>query len=401
MSSQTEGQTAAQLRPGPLAGYRVLDLTTVVMGPAATQLLGDLGAEVIKVEAPEGDSLRRIGPAHHASMGTLFLQSNRNKKSLVLDLKNPDDRAHLLDLATDADALLTNIRPGPLKRLGLDYAGVREANPQIVYCQMVGYGSDGPYSGQAVYDDLIQAAAGVSGLFKAVDGSVRYAPLNICDRVTGLYAAIATLSALLHRAATGEGQEIEVPMFETMASFVLADNMGGASFVPPIGDVGYKRLLSRFRGPYPTADGHLALVVYTDRDWQRFSALVGRPEILEDPTFASQSTRTENAEACGRFLGEVLTGRPTAEWITLLREIDIPCAPVNELDDLFNDPHLQQVGLFAEFEHPTEGRIKTTRPPLKFSRTPASIRRLAPNLGEHPDATFDTWVQNGTQRQRT
>ncbi|MFV0244358.1 MAG: CaiB/BaiF CoA transferase family protein [Qingshengfaniella sp.] len=380
--------TAAAGKTGPLAGYKVLDLTTVVMGPAATQLLGDLGAEVIKVEAPEGDSLRRIGPARHASMGTLFLQSNRNKKSIVLDLKDPADKTRLLDLIRDADALMTNIRPNGLKRLGLDYGPVAAINPAIIYCAMVGFGSDGPYSGQAVYDDLIQAAAGMSGLFRAVDGQTRYAPLNICDRVTGLYAAIAVLSALVHRAATGQGQEIEVPMFETMASFILADNMGGRSFVPPLGEAGYKRLLSRFRGPYPTADGHLALVVYTDRDWQRFTDLVGQPEILSDPRFATQATRTEHAEACGQFLAEVLPARSTAEWIPLLRQIDIPCAPVNSLEDLFIDPHLQQVGLFEEHDHPTEGRITMTRPPLKFSATPPSIRSLAPNLGQDAGAGF-------------
>ena len=382
------GHTDANSPKGPLAGVRILDLTTVVMGPAATQLLGDLGAEVIKVEGPEGDSLRRIGPARHPSMGTLFLQSNRNKKSIVLDLKKPEDKAHLLELASKTDALMTNIRPNGLKRLGLDYGAVSKVNPSIVYCQMVGYGSDGPYSGQAVYDDLIQAAAGVSGLFEAVDGDVRYAPLNICDRVTGLYAVIAVVSALMHRALTGEGQDIEVPMFETMTSFVLADNMGGRSFVPPESGAGYKRLLSRFRGPYPTGDGHLALVVYTDRDWQRFTDLVGRPDILQDPRFASQSTRTENAEACGQFLGEVLQQHPTDKWIDLLRGIDIPCAKVNSLDELFDDPHLNQVGMFQQHEHPTEGSILMARPPIKFGATPLSIRSLAPNLGEHADADF-------------
>jgi crotonobetainyl-CoA:carnitine CoA-transferase CaiB-like acyl-CoA transferase len=375
---------------GPLSGYKVLDLTTVVMGPAATQMLGDLGAEVIKIEAPEGDSLRRIGPARNPSMGTLFLQSNRNKKSRVLDLKDPKDKGHLLALAAEADVLMTNIRPKSVLRLGLDYTAISKINPAIIYCQMVGYGTDGPYAGQAVYDDLIQAAAGVSGLFEAVDGDVRYAPLNICDRVTGLYAVIAVLSALVPRAATGKGQEIEVPMFETMAGFVLADNMGGKSFVPPLGKAGYGRLLSRFRGPYPTRDGHLALVVYTDRDWRRFTDLVDRPDILENPHFANQSSRTEHAESCGKFLAEVLPSRTTAQWVGVLRAIDIPCAPVNSLDDLFDDEHLQTVGMFEEFDHPTEGRIKMARSPLKFSATPASIRSLAPNLGQDDDVEFSS-----------
>ncbi len=386
--SSTEAEQTRTPR-GPLSGLRVLDLTTVIMGPAATQMLADMGADVIKFEAPEGDSLRRIGPGRSELMGTLFLQSNRNKRSLVLDLRDPADRQRLLDLAREADALLTNIRGAGLRRLGLEYADLRKVNPALVYCQMVGYGSDGPNAGQAVYDDLIQAAAGVCGVFQAVDGQTRYAPLNICDRVSGLYAAIAVLGALLERSLSGEGQAIEVPMFETMASFVTADHMGGASFVPPLGKPGYGRLLSRFRGPYPTRDGHLALVVYTDRDWKVFTDLVGRPEVLERPEFASQTTRTEHAETCGHFLREVLPQRTTAEWIAALRAADIPCSVVNGLADLFEDPHLKAVGLFQEFDHPTEGRITMARPPVRFGRTPAAVTAVAPNLGEHPAAGFE------------
>lgn len=391
----TKGQEDAGPGFGPLRGVRVLDMTTVVMGPAATQILGDLGADVIKVESPEGDSLRRIGPMAHPGMGTLFLQSNRNKRSLVLDLKTPEGRDRLLELAAQADVLMTNVRPQGLARLQLDYANVARGNPGIIYCAMVGYGTDGPNAGQAVYDDLIQAGAGMSGLFRAVDGQTRYAPVNVADRVSGLYAAIAVLAALHHRDATGEGQEIEVPMFETMASFVTADHMGGQSFVPPLGEAGYKRLLSRFRGPYPTADGHLALVVYTNRDWQRFTDLVGRPDILDDPRFADQATRTDHAEACGQFLSDVLPSRSTADWIPLLRAIDIPCSPVNALDDLFQDPHLKAVNLFGQYDHPTEGTITMARFPIRFDRTPAGIGRLAPNLGEHPDATFGPRDRDG------
>ncbi len=382
--------------PGPLSGVRVLDLTTVVMGPAATQILGDLGADVVKIESGPGDSMRWVGPFRHEGMGPLFLQSNRNKRSVVLDLKSAEGRAALSALIVDADVLTYNIRPQAMQRLGLDYASVSAINPKIVYCGAVGYGSDGPYAGRAVYDDLTQAGSGIAGLFQAVDGAPRYAPVNICDRVVGLYLAIAIISALHHRAMTGEGQEIEVPMLETMAQFVLADHMGGGAFVPPIGKMGYQRLLSRTRGPYPTKDGHLALVVYTDKHWRAFSRLVGCPELLDtDDRFKSQETRTQHAEDMGRFLATFLPARTTREWIELLNENDIPASAVNKIDELFDDPHLKAVNFFIDMEHPTEGTLKVCRFPVKFSKSPASIRRLAPNLGEHTDEVLSELKQEG------
>jgi crotonobetainyl-CoA:carnitine CoA-transferase CaiB-like acyl-CoA transferase len=364
----------------------VIDLTTVVMGPSATQILGDLGADVIKVESAGGDSMRWVGPNRTDGMGPLYLQANRNKRSVVLDLKDAEDRAALLSLVPDADVFVSNVRPQAMARLGLGYDVVKAANPEIIYCLAVGYGSDGPNSGQAVYDDLTQAGSGIAGLFGAIDGAPRYAPVNISDRVVGLYLVIAIISALHHRAVTGEGQEIEVPMLETMAQFVLADHMGGGAFVPPIGPMGYKRLLSRVRGPYPTKDGYLALVVYTDKHWRAFSAMVGEPDLIDtDPRFMTQETRTQHSEDMGHYLKEKLPQKTTAEWIAALRAADIPVHAVNRIEDLFEDPHLKAVKLFSEMEHPTEGRLKVARFPVKFSKTPASIRRLAPNLGEHTD----------------
>ncbi len=266
---------------GPLRGVRVLDLTTVAMGPSATQLLGDLGADVVKVESPDGDVSRRIGPWRHTGMGPIFLQTNRNKRSVMLDLKTPYGKSAVMALAARADVLVSNIRPQAMQRLGLDYDRVRAVNPGIVCCAAVGYGSGGPDEGKAVYDDLMQAASGLAGLFGAVDGAPRYAPINVCDRVVGLYVANAIIAALYHRATVGEGQFIEVPMFETMAQFVLADHMGGAAFRPPEGEMGYGRLLSRTRGPYATKDGHLAIVVYTDKHWRAFTQLVGCPALLD------------------------------------------------------------------------------------------------------------------------
>lgn len=382
--------------PGPLAGVKVLDLTTVVMGPAATQILGDLGADVIKVENPGGDIMRAIGPVRHEGMGPLFLQFNRNKRSVLLDLKTEDGRAALLALAAQTDVLVSNIRPQALQRLGLDYDTLSALNPRIIFCTAVGYGTDGPGAGKAVYDDLMQAASGISGLFRAVDGAPRYAPVNLCDRVVGLYLTIAIQGALHHRLVTGEGQAVEVPMFETMAQFVLGDHIGGAAFVPPLGPMGYKRLLSRTRGPYRTKDGDLSLVVYTNTQWRAFSVLVGVPDLLDtDPRFLSQETRNQHAEDMGRFIASHLPARTNAEWIELLTRADIPVSPVNAIEDLFDDPHLQAVGLFEEREHPTEGRLKLTRFPVRFSKSPASIRRLAPNLGEHTQEVLAELAQAG------
>jgi crotonobetainyl-CoA:carnitine CoA-transferase CaiB-like acyl-CoA transferase len=389
VSDNAVWSSSAAPATGPLSGIRVLDLTTVVMGPSATQMLGDLGADVIKVEANAGDSMRLIGPWRHAGMGPLFLQANRNKRSVMLDLKTEKGKSLVLSLAREADVLVSNVRPQGLQRLGLDYESVCAVNPSIVYCAAVGYGSGGTESGKAVYDDLMQAASGIAGLFGAVDGTPRYAPINICDRVVGLHVVIAVSSALFNRERSGEGQVIEVPMFETMAQFVLADHMGGGAFVPPLGAMGYRRLLSRTRGPYPTQDGHLSLVVYTDRHWRSFSDAVGCPGLIEqDSRFASQESRTQHAEEVGRFLAAQLLLRTNKEWLALFNALDIPACPVNSIEDLFDDPHLQSVGFFEDREHPSEGLVKNCRFPIRFGRTPASVQRLAPNLGEHNQEIF-------------
>ncbi len=369
---------------GPLRGVRVLDLTTVVMGPSATQTLGDLGADVVKIENAAGDSMRWIGPWRHEGMGPLFLWANRNKRSLVLDLKSPEGKEAAIALARQADVIVSNVRPQGLARLGLDYASIARENPKIIYVAAVGYGAGGPQSGQPVYDDLMQAASGIAGLFGRVDGAPRYAPVNLCDRIVGLYVVNAVTAALYHRAQTGEGQEVEVPMFETMAQFVLSDHVGGDAFAPPEGEMGYKRLLSRTRGPYPTKDGYLALVVYTNKHWEAFGALIGQPDLIHtDPRFKNQESRTQHAQEVGHFLSEQLPARSTAEWITLLNGIDIPACPVNAIEDLMHDPHLLAVGFFEAAEHPTEGKLNVARHPVRYAKSPANLRRLAPNLGEH------------------
>ena len=377
-------QEPRETASGPLAGVRVLDLTSVVMGPSATQILGDLGCDIIKVEPPGGDSMRWVGPVRNDGMGPLFLQANRNKRSVVLDLKTAAGRAALLDLAAGADIMVSNVRPAGMDRLGLGYAEVSARNPAIIYCSAVGYGEGGPGAGRPVYDDLMQAAAGISGLFAQIDGAPRYAPVNVCDRTVALYLVIAVQAALLHRHRTGEGQMIEVPMFETMAAHILADHSAGHAFAPTLGPAGYKRLLSRTRGPYPTRDGYLAIVVYTDKQWRGFGRIVGQPDLLAPGSiFASLETRTINAQEVGAFLTGHLLERTTADWIARLTEEDIPACTVNSVEDLYTDEHLTAVGLFSEVEHPTEGKLTMPRFPINFSRSPATIRRHAPNLGEH------------------
>jgi crotonobetainyl-CoA:carnitine CoA-transferase CaiB-like acyl-CoA transferase len=375
---------------GPLAGVRILDLSTVLMAPFATQILGDLGADIIKVEPESGDSLRGIGPFKSPGMGPMFLQTNRNKRSIVLDLKSENGRNQLFELAKEADVFVGNVRPQAMARLGLGYAEVAKHNPSIIYCSAVGYGSRGPDSGKPAYDDIIQAGAGIAGLFAMIEGPPRYAPVNICDRVAGLYITIALLAALHHRTKTGEGQEIEVPMLETMVQFVLGDHMSGGVFSSPISPMGYKRLLSRTRGPYPTKDGHIAIVVYSDQHWRSFTALVGQDGLMDrDPRFKTLEMRTQHAVDMGHFLAEHLPQKTTREWLSVLRKNDIPCSAVNTLEDLLEDPHLKAVGYFQDVDHPTEGRMKIARFPIEFSKTPATVRCLAPNLGEHTDAVID------------
>jgi crotonobetainyl-CoA:carnitine CoA-transferase CaiB-like acyl-CoA transferase len=384
---------------GPLQGVRVLDLTTVVMGPFATQILGDMGADVVKIESPGGDSMRKVGPFRHPGMGPLYLQANRNKRSVVLDLKQPEDRQALLGLVPEADVLVYNIRPQAMRRLGLDYETLAAINPGLIVCGAFGFGEGGPYAGRPAYDDILQAASGLSSLFERVDGVPSYAPINICDRTVGLYVANALLGALFHKERTGEGQSIELPMFETMAQFVLGDHIGGAAFVPALGETGYKRLLSTQRGPYPTRDGHLCVVVYTDEHWRKFSAMTGSPDLVAtDPRFATLQSRTVHAEHMGAFLAASLPSRTTAEWIELFGRADIPASPVNSLEDLLADPHLQAVGFWQEIEHPSEGLLRVTKPPGTWSRTQPDVRRLAPRLGEHNEEVLEGRTSTGRGR---
>lgn len=369
---------------GPLAGLRVLDLTSVLMGPYATSILGDMGADVIKLEGPGGDVIRQVGPSRSGEMGGMFMHANRSKRSIAINLKAPAGRDLALRLAATVDVLVYNVRPQAMERLGLGYEAVAAARPDIIYVGAFGYGQDGPYAAKPAYDDLIQGASGVASLIAdAGDGTPRYVPVNIADRVVGLHALVAILAALRHRDRTGEGQRIDVPMFETMASFVLGDHLGGLSYDPPLDGGGYPRLLARDRRPYRTADGHLCVVIYTDRHWQQFLQLTGHAEWLSEPRFASHASRTRDIAAITERVAAIFLTRTTAEWETLLGAADIPHAPMHALDGIMADPHLGEIGFFQELDHPTEGAVRSMRVPSRWSASQPVPSRPAPRFGEH------------------
>ena len=370
---------------GPLTGVRILDLTTVVMGPFATQLLGDLGAAVIKVEPPEGDNTRHLAPMRNPGMGAIFLHMNRNKRSIVLDLKKPAGHDALLRLARKADVLVYNTRPQAMARLRLAYADLCAVNARIIYVGAFGFDQRGPYAARPAYDDLIQGAVGLpSLLMRTGASSPRYVPATVCDRVVGQATANAILAALFHRERTGVGQAVDVPMFETMTQFVLGDHFGGRTFDPPLGEPGYARVLAKFRAPYATADGHICALIYNDKQWKSFLTLIGKPELFAtDERFNSHVNRALRIEEVYAFVAGELRQRTTTEWKHLLTEGDIPWAPMNSLNDLIDDPHLAATGFFVHVEHPSEGALLTTGVPTHWSASQPEPQCHAPRLGEH------------------
>jgi len=373
----------SEAKPGPLAGTKVLDLTTVVLGPLATQILGDLGAEVIKIEPPEGDIMRYAGPARHREMGHVFLNLNRNKRSLVLDLKQPDAAPVLLGLAAQSDVLMHNMRPQAMARLGFAWERLRQVNPRIVYCSAQGYGQDGPLADRPAFDDIIQGASGLVALEMATGGEARFVPTLIGDKTVGLTMVYAVMAALLQRERTGLGQAIEVPMLETMTAFVMAEHMGGLTFEPPLGPPGYARMLAPDRRPHRTADGHICILPYTDRHWRDFFRIAGRPELAADARLADAQTRARHVAELYALVAECVCDAPTARWLAELKAADIPCGPVNPLAELPDDAHLAAVGFFPLTEHPSEGSIRVVRPPVRFGEADCALRRPAPRLGEH------------------
>jgi crotonobetainyl-CoA:carnitine CoA-transferase CaiB-like acyl-CoA transferase len=374
-------------KKGPLHGLRVIDMTAVLMGPYGTQMLGDMGADVIKVEAPDGDIVRLIGPARNAGMGPIFLNTNRSKRSIALDVKKPAGRRALLKLVAGADVFFYNVRPQAMARAGLSYEALAEVNPRIIYVGVFGYGQDGPYAAKPAYDDLIQGASTLSSLFaRTTDGRPQYVPLAMVDRITGMSAVNAVLAAVYERQTSGRGQRIDVPMFETMVGFVLSDHLGGLSFEPPLDAGGYARLLSRARRPYKTLDGYVCALIYTDRQWRSFYTMLGREAELDtDPRLKSLATRTTHVDAIYGEVEATLATRSTADWLACLEAIDIPATPVHDLESIFRDEHLVATGFFGEEEHPTQGRLRTMRHASTWSRTQPGPMRHAPLHGEHSE----------------
>jgi crotonobetainyl-CoA:carnitine CoA-transferase CaiB-like acyl-CoA transferase len=375
--------TARHRPAGALAGVRIVDLTTVVLGPYATQMLGDLGADVIKVEGPDGDTTRHTGPRRNPHMASLFLGANRNKRSIVLDIKVPAARDVLLRLIDTADVFVHNVRPQKLAALGFGPDALTARRPQLIYAAIHGWRQDGPYGGRPAYDDVIQGFVGVADLMETLTGEPRYMPTILADKTCALMATQAILAALFHRQNTGRGQVVEIPMFETMVSYLMVEHLYGHTFDPPKGDMGYVRVLAPWRRPYRTADGHICMLAYTDRQWRRFWQAAGRPEMMDDPRFADLAARTRHIDDVYRLTGEVLAARTSRDWLALFDEIEIPAGPVNALADLPNDPHLAAIGFFRHMSHPTEGEIIMPDVPLRFSDSPAEISRLPPRFGEH------------------
>ena len=368
---------------GALDGIRIIDLTTVLMGPMATRMLGDHGADVIRVEPTTGDSTRNGLPSRNPGMSGFSLNLQRNKRSLSIDLKHDRGQEVVLELAKTADVLVTNMRAEALTRLGLDEGSVTSINPSLIYCRANGFSADGPYKDKAAYDDAIQAASGLAGLFTATTGRPNYVPAVIADKVTGLHIVQAVMAALIHRYRTGVGQHIEVPMFETMVSFNLVEHLRGAAFEPPEGPFGYERLLTPARKPYETADSFVALLPYTDKNYEDFFNFIERPELAVTDRFATHNARVTNTAELYGLIADAAQLKTTAVWLEFCDRVSIPAAAVLDLANLEDDPHLSQVDLVHVTDHPTEGKYRYVRDPVRYSESATGLHRHAPRLGEH------------------
>jgi crotonobetainyl-CoA:carnitine CoA-transferase CaiB-like acyl-CoA transferase len=369
---------------GPLAGIRVLDLTTVVMGPYATQILGDFGADVIKVEPPEGDVMRNAWPYRNPGMGSIFLNTNRNKRSIVLDLKKDAAREACLTLARNSDVLVYNIRPQAMARLKLSYQDIFSINKKIIYVGCFGFSQRGPYAAKAAYDDMIQGAAGIPWLLKKQGASEpRYAPMIVADRSVGQQVASAVSAALYYREKSGHGQRIDVPMFEHLLQIILGDHLGGYTFEPQHGEAGYIRILSPDRRPYETQDGYICALIYNDKQWKAFFDVIGKPEVFFKEEFSTQEKRSRNYDQAYAMVAEELKKRTSAQWVEAFERADIPVQRMNSLDDVVADPHLAAIGYLSTVEHPSEGTIKSLAVPSEWSESVPEYRRHAPRLGEH------------------
>ncbi len=367
---------------GPLAGIRILDMTTVMLGPYATQMLGDYGADVVKIESPGGDSTRATGPALEPGMAATFIGSNRSKRSIVLDLKQAEAREALMVLIDTADVLIYSMRPQKMAALGLTPAVLRERNRKLVVVAIHGFAQGGPYAGRPAYDDIIQGLSGLASLNEMQGGEPSYVPTVVADKACALYATQAVLIALVARATHGEGSYVEVPMLEAMVNFTLVEHFYGQHFRPPLGEAGYPRLFSVWRRPYLTTDGYVCIVPYSDQHWHRFFTEAGQPEFMQDDRFRTMAARTRNIDTLYAELARCVALQSTSYWLTACERLDIPAAPYNRLTDLERDPQLAQTGFFTSMQDPTMGTIVTPAAPLKFDGATAPYI-LPPRLGQH------------------
>ena len=365
---------------GPLNGYRILDLTTVLFGPFGTQTLGDWGAEIIKVETLTGDTWRNSGQFRNRGMSGQFMAANRNKRSIALDLKNPEAKEVLRRLISTADALVSNIRPAGLARLGFSYDVCKELNSKLIYAVATGFGQNGPWAARPAFDEIIQAASGFASAM-GTDDEPAFVPSLVGDKLCGMALTSAVTAALLHRERTGQGQMVEVPMLETLAAFNSIEMFGGLAFVPPIGPSGYNRM--KARRPVRTKDGWLTMLPYSADNWCAFFEAVGHPDCIEEFSVRDPVQRARNIDKIYDRMREIAPGKTTAEWEEILLRIDVPHTAFAKLSEIAEQPHLKAVGMFPELDHPTEGKIMQARPPARFSASPASIRRMAPRLGQH------------------
>ncbi len=368
---------------GPLAGIRVIELASMYVAPMATQYLGDMGADVIKVESPSGDLTRSMGPSKSDGMGAFFVSCNRNKRSIVLDLKSPPALAVLRKLIAESDVVVTSIRGEAAHRLGISYEQIQVYAPAIVYCHGVGYAEGGPYSGRPAYDDVIQAASGLASMQTIIAGVPRYMPTILADKVAGMHLAYAAVLALFHRERTGRGQKVVVPMLETLAAFNLIEHLWGHSFEPPLAAMGYVPVSQAARHPFATADGFLSVLPYSDKQWKRFFELAGEPELSADPRLATFGARQQNIHFSWQVIERLTATKSTADWIEILGVEDIPHAPVNTLEGLLEDPHLTKIGFWRHMTDGTGEQLLTPMNPLDLQGSAPSIRLGPPALGQH------------------
>jgi crotonobetainyl-CoA:carnitine CoA-transferase CaiB-like acyl-CoA transferase len=369
-------------RKGPLAGIRVVDLTSMVMGPYCTQIMADMGADVIKIEAPEGDNMRYISVGPAPGMSGVFVNVNRGKRSVVLDLRSDGGKAALRALVATADVFIHSMRGKAIARLGFDYAAVAAINPGIVYTNCYGYGRRGPDRDLPAYDDTIQAECGLPAIQALLTGEANFVGTIMADKVAGLTVLYATTMALFHRQRSGEGQEVEVAMFETMASFMLVEHANGALFDPALGAANYPRAVAPNRRPYKTKDGYVAALVYNDKHWSLFVDAVKPAWASED--LATLAQRAQRIDSVYGLLALTFLERTTEEWLDLLRGLGIPAAPLNSTDSLFDNAHLNEAGFFETVDSP-HGKIRFPGVPSWFSRTPGAVAGPAPGLGEHTE----------------